>query len=644
MSEAALPTLESLGYRVIVRTSLPTVIHGLFVGLCPAGEVPTAANLARMVAESEQALMPAEVALVDPVTDAIVGRFAAPEGVRAVCAWGDARVLWLEGRALVSRAVDGSDRREHCADAVRDGETPTGRLHTDGRLAALMVSDGEGQRRLCVMDLEAGDVRAWLVSEYTDISRMFDAKILLATPSYESSGTLTLVDARTNATQWTLAADLSRAFSVGEVLATDAPLRVLGEGAMAVRVMADDGYDLERGAVDLRTGTLVRASEPSRRLLAFAEAIGAQRAAVWSRSRELEVCRVQDGAPLARFVLSENADDLHALADGRWLSLAGQQLVILGDSPGAVLAGAWLPQTLPMGAWPRCAVGPGWVAVAWASAERCGHTVLPRERAVRALADAQRQPPTLVDAPEWLNEIDDPWATHAVTVDPERLAAILAIAHEEHWNDAAAWERLTARGLVDCTLDRAQWPTESRAGHVLMEGAPRDRVLADLEVRAAWLTLAHDAPMLATVRALSQELLRAMRPFCTELAERVVLRAAAVPVWSFDPDAHQRARDVLLACVEWRNAPSRGYFVELCSLDALWTEAAGMGLRMPSIAPLDLVGRPFAALPSPWAAAIALIRLGMVPVALDREGLVLRLLPIEGEQRAQCPEDWDIPF
>jgi hypothetical protein len=63
------------------------------------------------------------VVVLDPADDSVRARFTVEDGCAGCCGMDDGRLLLVEGRALVSRAIDGGDRRAHARLALGPNES-----------------------------------------------------------------------------------------------------------------------------------------------------------------------------------------------------------------------------------------------------------------------------------------------------------------------------------------------------------------------------------------------------------------------------------------------------------------------------------------------------------------------------------------
>jgi hypothetical protein len=636
-SEASevLPTFESLGYRLIVRSALPAVVRGLFVGTVAPDAPPTAATIERLEWWLEDDFVAREVALIDPVDDAVRGRFRTQNRVRGCCSLGDDRCLYVEGRAIVSRTVTGDDRRVHCAEAFGEEESPTDHPVSDGRVALLGVVGEDERASVRVIALDgAGDVRSIELGARPMALGFNGSNIIVQTWNEPGDGELRAFDRETLAPRWSVQCESpwDELVCVGAVVATDAEAAPFGQRPIIARV------DQRMAAIDPRDGSVRFEQTEETPSLFEGDAMGADRVALWASVGELEVRSVLERAVLARFALREPLSEARAMPGLRWAVLSGRQLVLCDAAPGAVLAGALLPRNGAL-----VLTGDRWIAVVTEACEPNQHQPLLRSRAMRAVDPWADAPAVRVPMSDALLAIEEPADARALAVDPARIDAILHIAEDERWNDGASWERLVAQGLVDEGFDRGARRVEGTFSGALLAG-PLDRSLEDAASRAVWLALAHDAPRLVTALALAREFTVRIRPFCVEPVDRVVLRADATMTSGFDPGVLGFAMATLDVAARWDPPPVYGNFYRwLCERDALWSIAAERGVRMPSTAPSSLLGRSFSDALSPFAPLIALYELGVPPLSIGSDALALRLWPIEGRSRAARWDD-DIPF
>ncbi len=640
VSGDVLPTFESVGYRLIVCRTDPAVVRGLFVGTVAPGAAPTATTIEPLgwwlEDGDDQRDVAREVVLIDPVDDSIRGQFCTQSRVHGCCALGDDRVLYVEGRAIVSRTIDGADRRVHCAEAFGEEESPTGHPVTDG-VIVLVGFAGEDERvgvRVVALDGAARSIElgAWLMAVGFN-----GANIIVQTWNDPGDGDLRAFDRDTLAARWSVQCESpwDERVCVGAVVATDAPPAPFGQRPIIARV------EQRMAAVDPRDGGVRFEQTDDASSLFEGEVARADRVALWSSVDLLELRSVADRAVLSRFALRESLRDALALPDGRWAVLSGRQLVLCDASEGAVLAGALLPRpTDEDGADLRA--GERWIAVV---TERAfdGHRPLLRSRAVSPVGALLDAPVVLASMPDALLALDEPSASRDLSVDPERIEAIIRVAEDEQWNGRAAWERLVAQGLVADRVDYGALSVDGTVSGAVL-ASHRAPTLDEAAARAVWLALAHDAPLLVTALALASEFVARVQPFCVEPIERVALCADSMSTGRFDAGSLRFALATLESAARWQDPPAYGNFYRwLCECDALWAIAAECGVRLPATAPSSLVGRSFAEVLSPFAPVIALYELGFPPLSMEGESLLLRLWPIEGRERAKRWDD-DVPF
>ncbi|MBL8683174.1 MAG: hypothetical protein JNK05_28660 [Myxococcales bacterium] len=673
------------GLRVSVVSLTPDVVRGRMVGLVAPGVEPSLRSLRWFSMDSSEP-GPRDVALVDLATNKVCGRFESADRVRGCVALGDDRVLYAEGSALVSRALDGRDARVHVRSAFGVEEALSGSMIRDGDRVAAVSRRREFSLTIQEADDYDYDYDRWLYN-----TRVFDLRdgavwrdaewggyrellalvegVLIAREQYDDddfNNSIRAIDATNGAERWQARCwqwfsdsedppSGARFFVAGPLLCVacdrgtatvDLPTGRLRWNT-STRCLATDGVDVglfARGTQELEARRLSDGTKLARwrtdTPIECATSLGPRRFACCGR-RSLHVFTV-DEARVGVELSLDSIEDHH-----RWTTLdGGSDWLCIGTSFPMSVAGA--AQADSLGASQDTASeASSSDGASTVSAELSLRDEPPRAR-VHRLANAEAPPCELIELPTEIDarmSRDEPVAP---PIDEARIEAILAIHREEHEDERATWERLVARSLVDPTFDTERCLVTINKAPLRM-GEHR-AVGARAE---AWLAFVHDQRTLATVATVADELCDRLALWCGGLVPR--WRFGNIDAWygprwtlvqRWNETITQRVcfarREGRAAAIDLEDAPIERTALEL---DALWRYAVEHDLSLPDTAPTGLAERPFADVRSPFEPLLALCAMGFEPRELSDDFVSFGLWGIDAQTgRRIVPPDWDIPF
>jgi hypothetical protein len=643
VTETALPTFDSQRIRLFATLALPDLAHDLLVGTLDPG-APESATTLRPLSRSLQRDGLDRVLVLDPADDSIRARFTVQNGCAGCCGCGNGRLLLLEGRAIVSRAIDGGDRREHATLALGRDESVLRALQCDDGLAIVSTSadDRYANSTVRVYDLETGAcVLTVELGGWCELARIMGGALIVGQYTDGERFELRALAIASGKQQW------SRTFD------PEAPRR----GARAVHSAREADVlivETEEGPrrIDVATG----ATAPFTRTAI----VTLDRAHVLCETQDtgLEVRSLVDGALRARLATFLQCDFGAALGDGRFAVLLEDTLVLCDASGSGCVAGAVLSLPANEGGATLTARA-RWIAIE--RVDRSGFYVAPgapppdlsrgvsfapleRARAPRAIASLVDRAPRVIALPTALRSVNVAALERDPPVDEQRLNEILAVLDEEGGVAAAAWERLVARGLISagCELDDHPAYSSTQSDAPVRPGAVESERALGL-----WVALAHDAPAIETALALARELIERLSPW-----RRADARGATRVSFNADPWMRHTVLEPLLARVDasllsvvrYPTNDMGGPAVRwLLARDALWSDASDAGDVLPPTAPERVAGKAFREIASPYAPAIALVELGFSAVTIVDDAVELALAAFDETLRAREPAE-DIPF
>jgi hypothetical protein len=633
---------------VFVRTNAPDVVRGLFVGL--VDEEPTAATLQSFGIDPDSDRT-RDVALVDPATDVVRGRFTSAVRVSGCVAMGEDRVLYVEGDALVSRTIDGGDRRVHVTGVLREREVLSGSLLCTGACAALLVRESPELAadedpaddfdsfiyHLRIFDVRVGELlRSIERIGYVSLVQLTDDALLYSQVDSDDTAdpVFSLLDLKSGATRWNARRAQWFADDVFELRDFDAGRTVLSSNLR------------DTAAIDAATGAL----RWSRKEVSCVATDGNGVALMARGAHALEARRIDDGSLVARWRIDAPIESGTCLSVGRFAVFTARSLHLFELDPSSPIIDLPLEQgrsTL----FGRLVGSRGWLCVSLycGSIQIPPDAQLPAVRCTRLLASEQDEP-VLLYVPSELSERKQTNDQVGPPIDRERIEAILTIHREEDGDERAAWERLVARSLVDPEFDTDRCPVTISADRYRMgeHRATGDR-------GAVWLAFAHDQRTLATAAALASELCERLAPWCNGRAPGWCFETNDLPLFSKREPVMRRLVETITRCVRFvgeRRGETAidadyGRLEPLArELDYLWKFAVDRDMTMPDSAPRGVAGRPFRELRSPLEPLLSLYAIDFGPGKID-ELLLMRLWRIDAETgRRMVPtsEDEDIPF
>jgi hypothetical protein len=644
VTATTLPTFDSLGIRLFATLALPDLAHDLLVGTLDSGATESATTL-RPLSRALQRDGLDRVLVLDPADDSVRARFTVDDGCAGCCAMNTERLLLIEGRALVSRAIDGSDRRAHARLTLGPGESVVRALQcADGRAVVCTSADEAYENNTVrVYDLGTGAcVQTIELAAQCDIAWIVGGSLVLGLRDWDLVRfELRAIALATGQQAWSQTFDVDGPRGVARAFHS-------ARGADVVIVETEDGPR----TVDLATG----ATEPFARTAIVA--LDRAQALCDTQDTGLEARSLVDGALRARFATFLRCDHGAALGDGRFAVLLEDTLVLCDGSGSGCVAGAALSLAANEGGATLTARA-RWISIE--RVDRSGFYVAPgapppdlsrgvsfapleRARAPRAIPSLVERAPREIALPTALRSVNDAALERDPPVDELRLDEILAVLDEERGVAAAAWERLVARGLVSagCELDDHPVYSSTQSDAPVRPGAvDSERALG------LWVALAHDAPAIETALALARELIERLSPW-----RRADARGATRVCFNADPWMRHTALDPLLARVDASLLSVVRYAVNdmggpavrwLLARDALWNDASAAGDVLPPTAPERVAGKPFREVPSPYAPAIALVELGFAAVTIQDDAVELALAGFDETLRAREPSE-DVPF
>jgi hypothetical protein len=643
VTATTLPTFDSQRIRLFATFALPDLAHDLLVGTLDAGAAESATTL-RPLSRSLKRDGLDRVLALDPADDSVRARFTVEDGCAGCCGMDDGRLLLVEGRALVSRAIDGGDRRAHARLALGPNESVLNALRCDGALAIVCTSADvrASSDTVRVYDLETGACVATVALEARcELARIVGKALVVGVHTDADRFELRATALASGQRAW------SRTFD-SDAQRRDARAVHSARGADVVIVETDDGPR----RVDLATGAV----EP----FTYSAIVAIDRAHALCDSREsgLEVRSLVDGALRARLATYLRCDHGAALGDGRFAALLEDTLVLCDPSGAGCVAGAALSLPANEGGATLTARG-RWIAIE--RVDRSGFYVAPRApppdlsrgvsfapleraRAPRAVASLIDRAPREIALPPALQQVNDDALDRDLPVDERRLHEIITVLDEERGVAAAAWERLVARGVVPAGCELDDHPVHSS----LRSDAPvRPGAVESERALGLWVALAHDAPAIETALALARELIERLSPW-----RRADARGAPRVCFNADPWMRHAVMDPLLARVDASllsvvrypiNDMGGPAFRWLLARNALWSDASEAGDVLPPTAPERVAGRAFREVASPYAPAIALVELGFSAVTIQDDAVELALAAFDATLRAREPSE-DVPF
>ncbi len=643
VSATTLPTFDSQRIRLFATLGLPDVAHDLLVATLEPGAVESATTL-RPLSRALRRDGRDQVVVLDPADDSVRARFTVDDGCAGCCESNDGRLLLVEGRALVSRSIDGGDRRAHARLALGSRESVLRALHCDGELAIVCTSADDRYENCAVRVYDLGSGACVLTVELggiCELARIVDGALVVGLYTDGELFELRATRLASGQQAW------SRTFEVeGPGRGARAFHSVRGAGVVIVET--EDGPR----RVDLVTG----AAEPFARSTLVA--LDREYALCDAQDAGLEVRSLVDGALRARFATFLRCDHGAALGDGRFAVLLEDTLVLCDGSGAGCVAGAALSLAANEGGATLTARA-RWIAIE--RVDRSGFYVAPgapppdlsrgvffapleRARAPRAIPSLVDRAPREIALPTALRTVDDAALERDPPVDAQRLDEILTVLDEERGVVAAAWERLVARGLVSagCDLDDHPVYSSTQSDMPVRPGAVESERALGL-----WVALAHDAPAIETALPLARELIARLSPW-----RRPDAGGATRVCFNADPWMRYTVLDPLLARVDASLLSVVRYPINdmggpavrwLLARDALWSDASAAGDVLPPTAPERVAGRLFREVASPYAPAIALVELGFAAVTIQDDAVELALAGFDETLRAREPSE-DVPF
>ncbi|MFO0563676.1 MAG: hypothetical protein U0269_36965 [Polyangiales bacterium] len=630
--EPELASFESAGLRWIVLRGDLERVRGLFVGVCAPDRAATFESV-RALSRYGEELRAQDIVALDPRDDGARWRFHCEGVCRACVAYGDERLLLIEDRSLVARRQDGDGREVLFADALGDEEVLIGTIETDHRCAVLLVATDEERFSCRVIDLERRALR-WS-NEFSAMAAsvlLIDGVVIVRSWGEYDERFNEAFDGETGEQRWTRVGDLDRGGLWED-------LDEARDGAVAIRDPESD----ELAVIDVATGAVRFVGDRAR---AWVDAAHPYVVAVDANERA-RIIESERGETIANLALAQRLLRVHALDDERMVLVGTQSVVLVGAAPPRVLAGVRIVRggiEVP----PRVRVGDGWIALVCHPDIEVELEPLSLDRAPRIVRElsALSLAPTRVtlSLDSVIEQARRAEGRSMWPVDRARFEAILEIARDERWNDAAAWERLVARDLVRAEPSWSELAVHQWVRSPLLSRTSVDHTLESPDERGAWLAMAHDFERVVTATTLGRELIASLRPWVFAVPKTVewcVPSMAGNVLWSLCERAESCVQSVV-TCDGL--AGVAGWIETLYVAQALWTEASALGLALPETAPSSLAGRSFAQVRSPFAACIALHELGIELVDYDERSLVLGLLAIDERGERVRSDSEDIPF